>query len=430
MNTRQRDAARDALDRRAEETAGDMIAWRHHLHAHPELSNREESTAAFIAARLAEFGLDEIRTGIAGHGVVGVLRGGAPGDGVIVLRADMDALPVPDESGVPFASTAVDETYPGGPFPVSHACGHDCHMAMLLGAMRILSEQRDALPGTVLAVFQPAEEGAPLPELGGAREMIAAGALEGFAPTMAFGMHVQPFPKGMVALMPGTQFAASSMLRIRVTGEQVHGSTPWMGVDPMPAVGAILTGIGQLYRRCDSFTPFTVSIGHVEDVGRFNVIGREVCLWGTIRALDDRTMAEVEEHLRELASGSAGAFGCRAEVEVLQPVPALTNTPEWVDALRPSIAAIVGEDAVFAPTPTLGYDDVSEFVGAYGGLYIGLGVQDTEFVEGVLRPVPGGRGAVPNHHPAFYADDEALIDGVRLHARVALDHLWSRVTEE
>lgn len=413
------------IDKLAEETATEMITWRHYLHQHPELSNREANTARFIADKLNAFGLDEVRTGIAGHGVIGVLHGAQPGSGVALLRADIDALPVPDESGVPFASHVTDTDYPGGPFPVSHACGHDCHTAMLLGAMRILAQKRDALPGTVIAVFQPAEEGAPAGETGGARTMIESGVFDDFAPTMAFGMHVQPFPKGVLTLLPGTQFGASCQVKITITGEQVHGSTPWAGTDPMPTVGAILTGIGQVYRQTDAFSPFTVTIGHVEDIGRFNVIGSHVTLWGTIRSLSDTVMADVQERVRTLVVGSAQAFGCEASVEYLQPVPAVHNEPEWVVKLRSSFENVVGADNIISPPASLGYDDVSEFVNRYGGLYVGLGVQDTEFVDGALIPTPGGRGFVPNHHPRFYADDDTLVTGVRLHAHIAIDHLKS-----
>ncbi|MCS6711144.1 amidohydrolase [Brachybacterium sp. EF45031] len=424
----------DALDRRAEETAGDMIEWRHHLHQHPELSNREEQTAAFIAERLAEFDLDEVRTDVAGHGVVAVLRGGAEPDGdtagTVLLRADIDALPVPDESAVDFASEVIDTGYPGGPFPVSHACGHDCHTAMLLGAMRILAEQRDQNPGTIVAVFQPAEEGAPPDELGGARHILDEGALDGLEPTMAFGMHVQPFPKGMVAARAGNQFGASCMVKITVTGEQVHGSTPWKGKDPMPAAGSILSGIGQIYRQLNAFDAFTVSIGHVQDVGRFNVIGRTVTLWGTIRATRQERMQELQERVERLAVGSTEAMGCTAEVEFLQDVPPVHNRTEWVEALSPTFADVVGAEKVLPSPPTLGYDDVSEFVNRYGGLYVGLGVQDTQLNEAGddLENEPGGRGMVPNHHPAFYADNETLVKGVLLHAHVAVDHLWGRAT--
>ncbi|NYJ75890.1 amidohydrolase [Allobranchiibius huperziae] len=413
------------LDRGVDQVADDVVRWRHHVHEHPELSNREVKTAGFIADHLRSLDLDEVRTDIAGHGVVGILRGGRPGDRVIVLRADIDALPVEDLSGVPFASTVVDEEYPGGPFPVSHACGHDCHTAMLLGAATVLAGVRDQLPGTVVFVFQPAEEGPPVTEKGGAREMIAQGALDGVDPTMVFGMHVGPLPKGVIGYRVGNQYGASCLIKTEITGEQVHGSTPWMGVDPMPAAGAVLTGIGQIYRQVNAFNPVTVSIGHVQDVGRFNVIGQTVTLWGTIRCSVESDMSQVQERVATLAEHSAAAYGCTATTQFLQDVPAVHHTQAWVDAGLPTLRRVGGEDNVIQTPPTLGYDDVSEFVNAYGGLYVMLGVQDTRFNDDRtdLTPIPGGRGVASNHNPHFYADDDTLATGVRLHAHVAYDHL-------
>ncbi|PXX68550.1 carboxypeptidase Ss1 [Nocardia tenerifensis] len=414
----------DALDKLAAATTEQVIGWRRHLHRHPELSNREVNTAALIAEHLRSLKLDEVRTGIAGHGVVGVLRGGQPGERVIALRADIDALPVPDECGVDFASHVVDADYPGGPFPVSHACGHDCHTAMLMGAASVLAGVRERLPGTVLFVFQPAEEGPPVDERGGAREMLAQGVFADPAPTMAFGFHVTPFPKGYLGYRVGNQFGASCLVRIVVTGQQVHGSTPWLGVDPMPAVGAVLTGIGQLYRQVSAFDPITVSIGHVEDVGRFNIIGRTVTLWGTIRCAVESDMAEVRQRLTTLAEHTAQAYNTTATVDYLQDVPAVHNTEEWIDAALPTMRRVAGADRVVQTPATLGYDDVSEFVNNYGGLYVTLGVQDAELGDnGMPVPAPGGRGLAMNHSPHFYADDDTLGLGVRLHAHVAHDHL-------
>ncbi|WP_174411318.1 M20 metallopeptidase family protein [Nocardia transvalensis] len=412
----------DEFDKAADAVADQVVRWRRHLHQHPELSNREVNTARLIADHLRSLGLDEVRTGIAGHGVVGVLRCG-PGDRVIALRADIDALPVPDECGVPFASHVVDETYPGGPFSVSHACGHDCHTAMLLGAATVLAGAREKLSGTVLFVFQPAEEGPPVDEPGGASAMIAAGACDDPRPTMAFGFHVTPYPKGVIGYRVGNQFGASCLVKIVIDGQQVHGSTPWMGIDPMPAAGAILTGIGQLYRQVDAFDPVTVSIGHVEDVGRFNIIGRRVTLWGTIRCAVESDMGEVQTRLRTLATHTAQAHNCSGTVDFLQDVPAVHNAAEWVEAALPTFRRVAGDDVV-QTAATLGYDDVSEFVNRYGGLYVTLGVQDAEFDEaGRPRPAPGGRGMAFNHNPHFYADDDTLVTGVRLHAYVAYDHL-------
>ncbi|MFI9401397.1 M20 family metallopeptidase [Nocardia sp. NPDC052316] len=414
----------DELDERAAALADQVISWRRRLHQHPELSNREVGTAALIADHLRSLPLDEVRTGIAGYGVVGVLRGGQPGDKVIALRADIDALPVPDECGVDFAAHVVDHEYPGGPFPVSHACGHDCHTAMLLGAASVLAGVRDRLPGTVLFVFQPAEEGPPVDEKGGAREMLAQGVFADPVPTMAFGFHVTPFPKGYLGYRVGNQFGASCLVRIIITGQQVHGSTPWLGIDPMPAVGAVLTGIGQLYRQVNAFEPITVSIGHIEDVGRFNIIGRTVTLWGTIRCAVEADMAEVQRRLGTLAEHTAQAFHTTATVDFLQDVPAVHNRKEWIDAALPTFCRVAGVDRVVQTPATLGYDDVSEFVNEYGGLYVTLGVQDAELADnGMPVPAPGGRGLFMNHSPHFYADDETLVTGVRLHAHVAIDHL-------
>ena len=388
------------------------------------MSNREINTAKLIADHLRTLNLDEVRTGIAGHGVVGVLRGGLPGDRVIALRADIDALPVTDECGAPFAASVVDADYPGGPFPVSHACGHDCHTAMLMGAATVLAGRRESLSGTVLFVFQPAEEGPPVDEDGGARQMIAEGACDDPKPTMAFGFHVVPYPKGYVGYRVGNQFGASCLIKIALTGMQVHGSTPWMGVDTMPAAGAILTGIGQIYRQVSAFNPITVTIGHVEDVGRFNIVGQTTTLWGTIRCAVESDMAEVQRRVETLATHSAQAYNCSATVEYMQDVPAVHNTQAWVDASLPTLTRVVGADKIVQTEATLGYDDVSEFVNRYGGVYVTLGVQDTEFdADNNPRPIAGGRGIFMNHNPHFYADDDTLVTGVRLHCHAAYDHL-------
>jgi amidohydrolase len=404
-----------------------VIAWRHHIHAHPELSNREVNTAALIAGHLNELGLDEVRTGIAGHGVVGVLHGGQPGERVMALRADIDALPLKETSGVDFASTVVDADYPGGPFPVAHACGHDCHAAMLMGAAEVLAGLRAELTGIVLFVFQPAEEGPPVDEKGGAQDMDDAGALADPVPTMAFGMHVGPAPKGLVGYRNGVQYAASVLLKIHIGGKQVHGSQPWKGIDPMPVAADIISAMGQIYRQLPATDPITVSIGHVEDVGRFNIIGEEVTLWGTVRCLNQDTMNDACERISRTVEHIARAYGATATTEFLQSVPAVDNAPEWVAAGLPTLHRVAGEHNVVEIPPTLGYDDVSVFVNKYGGFYLILGVQDGEFVDGRLRPEKGGRGIVANHNPGFYADDDTLVTGVRLHAHVAYDHLEGKL---
>jgi amidohydrolase len=420
----------DRLDAAAISRSAELIHLRHDLHRHPELSNREVRTASVVADHLRGLAMDEVRTGLAGHGVIGLLRGGRPGERTIALRADMDALPVKEATTVPFASTVVDTTYPGGPFPVAHACGHDCHTATVLTAASVLTEVRDDLPGTVLFVFQPAEEGPPVDEVGGAQAMLDQGAFAAIEPTMVFGMHVTPLPKGSVGYREGNQYAASSLVRIVIRGMQTHGSTPWAGIDPMPAAAGTITAVGQLYRQVSAFNPVTVSIGHVEDVGRFNIIGERVTLWGTIRCIVERDMDEIQHRLRLLAEHTAQAFGCTAEVAYLQSVPPVTNTAEWIDATLPTLRRVVGADRVVEMPPALGYDDVSVFINAFGGVYVNYGVQDTEFNAAMdgLNATPGGRGVAMNHHPAFYADDDSLLGSLRIHVQVAHDHLSGALT--
>lgn len=416
------------FDQAAEAVEPQVIAWRHHLHRHPELSNRETATAQMVADHLRSLQLDEVRTDIAGHGVVGVLRGGQDGDRVVALRADIDALPIKEESGVDFASTVVDENYPGGPYPVAHACGHDCHTAMLMGAASVLAPEREQLPGTVLFVFQPAEEGPPIDEDGGAREMEAEGALADPEPTMVFGMHVTPYPKGVVAYLAGNQYGASVLMRITVRGKGVHGSTPWEGIDPMPPAAEIVAAMGQVYRRLPGYDPLAITIGHVEDEGRFNVIGDSVRLFGTIRSTIEPDMDRAQTLVKETAEHVAQAYGATAEVEFLQPVPALHNTKPWIDAVLPTMEHVVGPDHLVQAPPGLGYDDVSYFVNHYGGVYLQLGAQDVELrADGSMAPIPGGRGIAMNHNPHFYADDSVLKTGVRMHANVALDHLTGSI---
>ncbi len=417
------------FDRAAAEISDRVVSWRHRIHSHPELSNRERETGQMVADHLGSLQLDEVRTGIAGYGVVGVLRGGQKGERVVALRADIDALPLKEESGVDFASTVVDEDYPGGPYPVAHACGHDCHTAMLMGAAEILAQAREQLPGTVLFVFQPAEEGPPIDEDGGAREMEAEGALADPEPTMVFGMHVTPYPKGVVAYLAGNQYGASVLLRITVHGKGVHGSTPWEGIDPLPPAADIISAMGQVYRQLPGYDPLTITVGHVEDEGRFNVVGESVQLVGTIRCTVETDMGVAREKVQRTAEHVAEAYGATADVEFLQAVPAVHNTKPWIDAVLPTLERVVGEDRLVKAPPGLGYDDVSVFVNKYGGAYLQLGAQDSELQpDGALAPIPGGRGIAMNHNPHFYADDSVLETGVRMHANVALDHLTGTIS--
>lgn len=240
---------------------------------------------------------------------------------------------------------------------------------------------------------------------------------------MAFGMHVGPLPKGMVGYRAGNQYAASCLVRITITGQQVHASLPWMGLDPMPPAAAVITAVGQLYRQVPAYDAVTVSIGHVEDVGRFNIIGQQVTLWGTIRCIEEADMALLQDHLRRLADHHAAAYGCTAEITYDQYVPPVTNTQAWLEATLPSVRAVVGDDNVVEVPPAMGYDDVSVLTNAFGGVYLNFGVQDTTVDGQTLTARPDGRGLIPNHNPGFYADDDALTTSMRIHTQVAVDHL-------
>jgi amidohydrolase len=294
---------------------------------------------------------------------------------------------------------------------------------MLMGAASVLSGVRDRLPGTVLFVFQPAEEGPPLGEDGGAAAMERAGALADPEPTMVFGMHVGPMPVGWVGYGIGNFYAASAVLKIVVTGVGAHGSTPWKGADPLPVAADIVLQLAQVYRQVPAHKPVTVSVGQLTTHGRHNVIGDTVEMLGTVRCSDDRDMAKIQRRVARIVTHLAEAHGCSGETSFHQPVPAVHNAAEWMDAALPTITDVVGQERVLEVPGTLGYDDVSVFINRCGGLYVMLGCQEVLVLNGALRPIPGGRGVAFNHNPKFYAADEALEVGVRLHARIAADHL-------
>lgn len=440
MSTQGLDALYEKIDAAAEDIAADVIEWRHHVHQNPELSNREAETEKYIVERLREFGIahEEITTGVAGHGIVAFIRGGAQGEGdarTVLLRADIDALPVKENSGEEFASEVVDENYPGGPFPVTHACGHDTHVAMLLGAAKVLYGLRDSIHGDIMLVFQPAEEGPPAGEEGGAELMVAEMEEKGFfdpAPTMAFGIHIAPAPVGSIGYGRGIQNAASETVKITVVGEQVHGSTPWQGIDPMPAVGDILSNIGQIYRQVDVKERFSISLGHIVDQGRFNIVGNQVEIWGTVRSLTQEVVDDVNARIERYVTHLAAAHGCEGTVEFFDTIPPVVNAPEWVDAILPTYERVAGDNPVAELPPMMGYDDVSEFIARFGGVYAMLGGQDIRITEDekIEKTSANSRGMVPNHSPKFYVNDDALAYGVRLHAHVVVDHLMGELNAE
>jgi len=416
------DAAADAIEAK-------VIEWRHDIHQHPELSNREFRTSRLIADHLRRLGFDEVRDKIAPTGVIGILRGGRPGDRVVALRADFDALPVKETADVPFRSTAVDKTYPGGPFPVAHMCGHDTHAAMLMGAAQILAKMRAEIPGTVMVVFQPAEEGPPLGEPFGADAMLKAGVFDKVKPDAVFGIHSTFYPLGMVGAAIGVQNGASEVIKIDIEGRQTHGSMPFMGLDPLPVLAAITDGIAQIYRQIDTNEQMTISIGQINTVGRTNIIGERITAYGTVRAAADSTMENINARLERVVQSAAQMHGLTGSLTIDQHVPAVVHTAQWIERFKPTAERVAGKERLWLAQPSMGYDDVSVFMNAAGGgVYYLLGGQHTAIDKNgaVTSAQPGGPGPIPNHNPAFYIDDAMLKTGVRLHCYSALDFLHGR----
>jgi amidohydrolase len=395
----------------------EVIQWRHHIHQHPELSNREYETAKYVAAHLREIGL-EVETGVAHTGVVGVLRGGQPGP-VVALRADMDALPVKERADVPFASTTTG-MYDGEEVPVMHACGHDTHVAMLMGAAEVLAADRKNLAGTVVFLFQPAEEGTPRGEEGGAELMVKEGVLERHGVEAAFGIHIfSQAPLGHVSYRPEGMMAASNSFRIEVKGKQAHGSTPWSGVDPVTAAAQIVTGLQMIVARQSELTkaPVVISVGKIEGGVRSNIIPERVELVGTIRTLDEDMKAEVFEKIRRTATAIASSSGAVATVEIDPGYPVTYNDPELTARMLPTVERTVGQENVHLVRPITGAEDFSFFAREVPAVFFSLG----GMTPGTDPATVGG-----HHTPDFVIDDAALVHGVRLYANLAKDFLSSQ----
>lgn len=406
---------KETIDREADRLEPQVIEWRRDFYQHPELSNREFRTAETVAAHLRELGL-EVKTGVAHTGVVGVLDTGRPGP-VIGLRADMDALPVEDRSGVPFASTATGE-YRGKEVPVKHACGHDTHVAMLMGAATILAGMRDELNGQVKFIFQPAEEGAPEGEEGGAELMVREGVLTNPNVDVMFGMHIwSPSKAGTIEYRPGGTMAAADRLEIKIHGKQTHGSTPWTGVDPIVTAAQIINGLQTVVSRRSELTKqaVVVSIGIVEAGVRSNIIPEEATLIGTIRTLDEEMQAKVNEEIRTTAVNIAESMGATADVTITRGYPVTYNDPELTEGMLPTLQSAAGDSNVIEIDAITGAEDFSFFQREVPGLYVFLGGRP----EGLTR-----EQAPPHHTPEFRINEDVLKLGVRTHAYFVVDYLF------
>ena len=387
-------------------------AWRRDIHQHPELSNREFRTAKLVAAHLAEQGY-QVRTGVAHTGVIGVLRGG-PGP-VVALRADMDALPVTEATRLPFASKerAVHEGHEVG---VMHACGHDAHTAILMGVASVLAELRGELHGSAVLIFQPAEEGAPQGERGGAALMLEEGAFDAPRPDAVFGLHVTAeLPSGHLGVRSGAAMASSDRLSIRVKGRQSHAAYPWQGVDPIAAASRIVVALEALpAREVDARIPSVVSIGSFHAGVRNNIIPSDAELLGTIRALDPEQRAALHEKVRRTAQGIADSAGAEAEVEIDEGNPMVWNDPALLARMRPALERAAGAGRVEEVLPWTGAEDFAFYAQRTPGLFFWLGVR---------APTVPAAEAAQIHTPGFDPDETAFPIGVRALAELALGFL-------
>lgn len=393
-----------------------VVAWRRDFHQNPELSNREFRTAGIVAEHLQRLGL-EVQTGVAHTGVVGILRGGKPGP-VVLLRADMDGLPVEERNDLPFRSKQRGE-YNGEEVPIMHACGHDTHVAMLMAVAEVLAEMKDDMPGTVKFVFQPAEEGAPLGEEGGAQLMVAERVLEDPRVDAAFALHISAVDDaGRIGYSAGPRYASVDDFKITVHGKQSHGAAPWMGVDSVVVAAQIVTALQTIVSRNVQLTeqPAIVTVGSIHGGVRSNIIPEKVEMIGTIRALDENMRQMIHRRIREIAAGTAGAMGASAEVEIplSTSYPATINDAALAEEMLPVLKATAGPDKVDLLKPITGSEDFSFFANEVPAFYISLG--------GKPPGQPLAETAA-HHTPDFYIDESGLGVGVKVMAAMAWTYM-------
>lgn len=402
------------IDQRAEAIEDQVIEWRRHIHQNPELSNREFQTAEYVAAHLRKLGM-EVRTGIAHTGVVGILRGDMPGP-IVALRADMDALPVVERVDVPFASK-VKSNYLGQEVGVMHACGHDTHVAILMGTASVLASMRDQLAGSVVFIFQPAEEGAPPGEEGGAALMVKEGVLKSPKVDVIFGLHINSMTEvGKIGYKPGGALAAADRFVIKVKGKQTHGSQPWGGVDPITVAAQIIQGLQNIISRQTELTKeaAVISVGRIQGGVRNNIIPETCELIGTIRTLDTDMQREIHERIRITATRIAESAGAEAEVDIQIGVPVTYNDPALTQEMLPSLERAAGTENVVLKNAVTGAEDFSFYANEIPGLF---------FFLGGMPPGLDPKEAAPHHTPDFYIDESGLKLGVRTLSYLTLDYM-------
>jgi len=389
------------VEKLVEEVAPMVIELRRDIHGHPELANREERTARVVTETLRKVGVKEIRTGVAHHGVVALLRGRDPGP-VIALRADMDALPIQEDTGLPYASRI-----PG----VMHACGHDAHTSMLVGAAAVLARLQDRFPGAVKFIFQPAEEGVPPGEKGGATLMMEEGVLEDPPVDAIFAMHVNvDLPTGRIGYREGGLMAAVDRFRLAIVGKQSHAAMPWVGIDPIVTSAHVITAVQTIASRTiDARQPIVVSFGRICGGEAWNIIPERVELEGTIRTHDPEVRRVAKEAFQRIVEEVAAGLGARAELEMYDYGPVVWNNPALLDLLKPALVRAVGAENLVQIPPVMGGEDFAHYAQRVPGLYVYLGAGNKEI--GAVYPV---------HTPFFRIDEAALSVGVKTHCMVAL----------
>ena len=399
-----------------------VIEWRHDIHEHPELGNREFRTSKKIEEHLRSLGM-QVETKIAYTGLVGMLEGDLPGP-TIALRADMDALPVEEKTGLPFASK-VRTTYLGNDVGVMHACGHDAHVAILMGVAEYLAKNKSQLKGKVMFIFQPAEEGPPEDEGGGAIMMLEEGIFDRYQPEVIFGLHVTNIPNGVLVVKSGPALAAASAYRIKIKGTQTHGSTPWAGIDPVMATAELIQSLNTIVSRRINIinNPAVISVGMVKAGTTNNIIPEDAEIMGTIRTFDPELRKEIYSEIEQVAKGVALGTGTKISVEfdVGGFYPETYNDPKLVEAMKESLMKASPGRFVESNIPVTGAEDFSYFSKEIPGFYFwlgvnkpGVGLDSTNFGE--RTDVAG------NHSPYFYVDDSALDEGLRAFVHLVDDY--------
>ena len=403
---------KDPIDKAISKNLNTIIDLRHQIHQYPELGNREFKTAKLVAEHLRSLGI-EVETDIAYTGVVGVLKGNKPGP-VVAVRADMDALPVTEETDLPFKST-VKTTYLDKEVGVMHACGHDIHTSVQLGVASVLASMKRSLPGTVKFIFQPAEEGPPPGEEGGAELMLKEGVFDNPKPSAVFGLHTHAaLEVGALGLTIGPAMAAVDQFIITIKGKQSHGAYPHKSVDPIIMATEVVTAFQTIRSRSLSpLEPSVVTVGIIRGGERFNIIPEEVHLEGTVRTYDPEVQDMVEKRMNEILKGITLAYGGSFELNYERGTPATINNPELCKQMIPTLERVVGKDNLKMMDPVMGGEDFAIFANEVPGIYYRLGVVKPGTTSGWI------------HTPTFRADDSCLEVGIRAMSNMVVDYLTS-----